>query len=66
MNTLRRPAISDVLLKAVSNTTFRTWLLTDPHKALSEMKLPPEDFNILVSIQANSFYEFIRQVRIKL
>jgi len=61
-----RPAISDVLIKASANATFRTRLLTRPQEALVGMNLPPEDAEILVNVQAPTLSEYARQVKTKL
>lgn len=61
-----RPAISDVLLKANANASFRKRLLTDPKNALAGMNLPPEDFEILTEVATSNLKEFARQVQVQL
>jgi hypothetical protein len=61
-----RPAISNVLIKASANVSFRTRLLSSPHEALVGMNLPPEDVEILQNVQAPTLQELARQVKLKL
>lgn len=61
-----RPAISDVLIKASANVTFRTKLLTSPQEAVAEMNLPPEDIAVLTGVQAPTLSEYARQVKTRL
>lgn len=61
-----RPAISNVLIKASANSAFCTRLLNDTNDVLVEMKLPPEDVELLANIQATSLKEYARQVRMRL
>ena len=61
-----RPAISNVLIKASANITFRSMLLSSPHEAVAEMNLPPEDIEILSNVQAPTLPDFARQVKMKL
>ena len=61
-----RPAISNLLIKASANGSFRSRLLTSPTDAVSEMNLSPEDAAILIDIQAPTLKEFARQVKVKL
>lgn len=61
-----RPAISNVLIKASANIAFRAKLLTAPKDALSELNLPPEDAEILASVQALTLPEYARQVKLRL
>ena len=62
-----RPAISNVLIKASANGAFRAKLLTSPQEALLGMNVPPEDFEILTSIQAAStFQDYVRQIKMRL
>ncbi|PWH18573.1 MAG: hypothetical protein DDG58_06375 [Ardenticatenia bacterium] len=61
-----RPAISDVLLKANANVSFRKRLLTDPKNALAGMNLPPEDLEILTEVATSNLKEFARQVQMRL
>jgi hypothetical protein len=61
-----RPAISDVLIKASANTSFRTKLLTSPHEAIAGMNLPPEDVAVLADVQAPTLSEYARQVKTRL
>lgn len=61
-----RPAISDVLIKASANSAFCTRLLNDTNDVLVEMKLPPEDVELLANIQATTLKEYARQVRMRL
>jgi hypothetical protein len=61
-----RPAISDVLLKANANASFRKRLLTDPKNALAGMNLPPEDFEILTEVATSNLKDFARQVQMRL
>ena len=61
-----RPAISDVLIKASANITFRTKLLTSPQEAVAEMNLPPEDVAVLAGVQAPTLSEYARQVKTRL
>ena len=61
-----RPAISDVLIKASANVSFRSRLLSSPHEALIEMNLSPEDIEILQNVRAPTLQEFARQVRSRL
>jgi hypothetical protein len=61
-----RPAISDVLIKASANGTFRTKLLNSPQQALIGMNVPPEDAEILADVQAPTLREYARQVRTRL
>jgi hypothetical protein len=61
-----RPAISDVLIKASANITFRTKLLTSPQDAIAEMNLPPEDIAVLAGVQAPTLSEYARQVKTRL
>jgi hypothetical protein len=61
-----RPAISNVLLKASANVTFRVRLLTNPEDALAEMNLPPEDVELLAGVTTPTLQEFARQVKTRL
>ncbi|GEM_PF-1696593 len=61
-----RPAISDVLLKASANASFRMRLLADPKNALAGMNLPPEDFELLAGVATSSLKDFANQVRMRL
>jgi len=61
-----RPAISDVLIKASANSTFRNKLLTQPQTVLVELNLPPEDAAILADVQANNLKDYAQQVKLKL
>jgi hypothetical protein len=61
-----RPAISDVLIRASANASFRIKLLTDPKEALTDMNVPPEDAEILTDVQAQTLKEYARQIRVKL
>ena len=61
-----RPAISDVLIKASANITFRTKLLASPQDAIAEMNLPPEDVAVLAGVQAPTLSEYARQVKNRL
>ena len=61
-----RPAISDVLIKASANSTFRTTLRTSPQEAVAEMNLPPEDVAVLTGVQAPTLSEYARQVKTRL
>ena len=61
-----RPAISNVLIKASANIAFRARLLTAPKDALAELNLPPEDAEILASVQARTLPEYARQVKVRL
>jgi hypothetical protein len=61
-----RPAISNVLIKASANITFRAKLLTSPHDALAELNVPPEDAEILANIQALTLPDYARQVKMRL
>ena len=61
-----RPAISDVLIKASANITFRTKLLTSPQEAIAGMNLPPEDVAVLAGVQAPTLSEYARQVKTRL
>jgi hypothetical protein len=61
-----RPAISNVLLKASANAAFRTRLLTDPHQALADMNVPPEDIEVLAGVTTPSLKEFAQQVKLRL
>ena len=61
-----RPAISNVLIKASANVSFRSRLLSSPNEALVDMNLSPEDIEILKNVQAPTLQEFARQVRLKL
>jgi len=61
-----RPAISDVLIKASANITFRTKLLTSPQEAVAGMNLPPEDVAVLAGVQAPTLSEYARQVKTRL
>jgi hypothetical protein len=61
-----RPAISDVLLKANANASFRKRLLADPKNALAGMNIPPEDFEILTGVTTSNLKEFARQVQMRL
>lgn len=61
-----RPAISDLLIKASANVVFRAKLLTRPQDVLTEMNLPPEDFQILAGVQAPTLPEYARQVKLRL
>ena len=61
-----RPAISDVLIKASANITFRTKLLTSPHEAIAEMNLPPEDVAVLAGVQAPTLSEYARLLKTRL
>jgi hypothetical protein len=61
-----RPAISNVLVKASANMTFRTRLLTDPEGALTDMELPPEDAEILANVRAHTLKEYARQIKLRL
>ncbi len=58
-----RPRISDVLIKASANVSFRTKLLTSPREAIAEMNLPPEDVDILARVQAPTLQEYARQIK---
>lgn len=67
MNTMpNRPAISDILLKASANVAFRSRLLSSPKDVLAELDVPPEDAEILGSVQAPTLSEFARQVKLHL
>lgn len=61
-----RPAISNVLIKASANITFRAKLLTAPKDALAELNLPPEDAEILTGVHAMTLREYARQVKVRL
>jgi hypothetical protein len=61
-----RPAISNVLIRASANATFRSRLLTDARGALSEMNVPPEDVDILSAVQAPTLREYAQQVKLRL
>lgn len=61
-----RPAISNVLIKASANVSFRSRLLSSPHEALADMNLSPEDVEILQNVQAPTLQEFAHQVKLKL
>ena len=61
-----RPAISNVLIKASANVTFRARLLTSPRDVLAELNLPPEDAEILANVQARTLPEYARQVKVRL
>ena len=61
-----RPAISNVLIKASANISFRAKLLSSPQDALAELNVPPEDVEILANIQALTLPEYARQVKLKL
>ena len=61
-----RPAISNVLIKASANVTFRSRLLTNSDEALAEMNLPPEDVKVLIDVEAPSLKEYARQVKMRL
>lgn len=61
-----RPAISNVLIKASANVTFRALLLNASNEALAEMNLPPEDAKILTAVKAPSLKEYARQVKMRL
>jgi hypothetical protein len=61
-----RPAISNVLIKASANISFRAKLLSSPQDALAELNVPPEDVEILTNIQALTLPEYARQVKLKL
>lgn len=61
-----RPAISNVLIKASANVTFRAMLLTSPQDALADMDLSPDDVEILTDVQATSLPEYARQVKTRL
>ena len=61
-----RPAISDVLIKASANGSFRAKLLTSPQDALAEMNLPPEDAEILTDVKAPTLKEYAHQVKQRL
>jgi hypothetical protein len=61
-----RPAISDVLIKASANVSFRTKLLTSPQEAIAEMNLPPEDVAVLATVEAPTLSEYARQVKTRL
>lgn len=61
-----RPAISNVLIKASANVAFRAKLLTNPHDAVAEFNLPPEDAEILTGVQALTLPEYARQVKVRL
>ncbi len=61
-----RPAISDVLIKASANVAFRAKLLTNPHDAVAEFDLLPEDAEILTGVQALTLPEYARQVKVRL
>ncbi len=61
-----RPAISNILVKASANASFRSRLLSDPNDVLGEMNLPPEDIKILTGIRASNLREYARQVKTRL
>ena len=61
-----RPAISNVLIKASANATFRSLLLNASNEVLAEMNLPPEDVKILTAVQAPSLKEYARQIKMRL
>ncbi|NIW43704.1 MAG: hypothetical protein GWN30_02665 [Gammaproteobacteria bacterium] len=61
-----RPAISNVLIKASANSAFCARLLNDTNDVLVEMKLPPEDAELLANIQATTLKEYASQVRMRL
>lgn len=61
-----RPAISDVLIKASANVTFRSLLLNNSNEALANMNIPLEDVKILTGVQAPSLKEYARQVKMRL
>lgn len=61
-----RPAISNVLIKASANVAFRSRLLDNPKDALTGMNLPPEDVEILATVQAPTLKEYARQVKTRL
>jgi hypothetical protein len=61
-----RPAISDVLIRASANISFRSKLLTSPTEAFAEMNVPPEDMAVLAGVQASTLSEYARQVKTRL
>ena len=61
-----RPAISNVLIKASANIAFRTKLLDNPQNALADMRLSPEDIEILADVQASTLKEYAVQVKTRL
>lgn len=61
-----RPAISNVLIKASANITFRDLLLTNPEQALTDMNLEPEDTAILTNVQAHTLKDYASQIKTKL
>jgi len=61
-----RPAISNVLIKASANVSFRSRLLSSPNEALADMNLSPEDVEILQNVQAPTLKEFAQQVKSRL
>ena len=61
-----RPAVSNVLIKASANSAFCARLLSNAHDVLAEMKLPPEDVELLTNIQAASLQDYARQLRTRL
>jgi hypothetical protein len=61
-----RPAISDILIKASANGTFRARLLNSPHDALTEFEVPPEDVAILTGVRASNLKDFAQQIKLRL
>ena len=61
-----RPAISDILIKASANGTFRARLLRSPHEALVGFEIPPEDVAILTTVQASSLKDYAQEVKLRL
>ena len=61
-----RPAITDVLIKAIANPKFRAKLLASSKEALEDLNLSPDDVDILLQIQGKTLQEYAHQLKIKL